>query len=175
MLSAHAPAKVDIFREGRGTRMVVSGVIDESAKLADKVSAIRLPLIVDLSGVLQINSLGVREWVTFVRAVAQVARTEGVPETITLVRCAICMVTQFNLVSGAAQHARIESVEAPYLCARCDHAESVLLVVGQHLHLGQKAVPPIQTCSSCGTRSLEFDDYPESYFAFLEDQLPAQE
>ena len=60
----------------------------------------------------------------------------------------------------------VTSFFAPFHCIACDHQEERLLQTAALLAASLE--PPIFKCPRC-SGSLEFDDLPERYFAFLED------
>lgn len=160
MAQPAASLRVDLYKDSRATTLRLSGAIDETAQLVELGSRVDPPLVIDLGGVKLINSIGVRDWVRFLRAV--------VPRgPVTLRHCPVLMVNQFNLIRGAATGAHIDSFQAPYMCDGCGAEEIVELTPGRHLPKGSKSTPPDFPCPRCGG-SLRFDEFPESYLLFLE-------
>ncbi len=149
--------RIDVFRDRRQTTLRLAGPIDETASLHG-VGPILAPVVVDLGHVTLINSRGVREWVKFLRALTP----RG---SVSLRHCPACMVSQFNLVRGAASDVVIESFDAPYACEACGHQDMLELEPAVHLPSGSD--PPTFPCERCGG-AMRFDDFPESYFMFLD-------
>lgn len=137
----------------------ISGSITEEADLHALVALgdggkLRL----DLAGVDEINSCGVREWIRFVRRVSETARD------LELVRCSPAIVRQLNMVSNFRGAGKVTSVMLPYYCATCGAEQEQLLDVpapGSPLQ-----IPPSVPCRNCGGAA-EFDDLPDSYMGFV--------
>ncbi len=143
--------------DGDVTRVELTGSIDEDsgfAALAKELSA-ATTIRFDLAGIRRINSCGVREWVNFVRSLTA-------PHRIEIERCSPVVVSQMNMISNFVGTARVLSVQASFVCEKCDHEESVLLNVEK----GQRPALGVVVCPRCGV-AMEFDDVEESYFSFL--------
>ncbi|MCK6547394.1 hypothetical protein L6R52_16210 [Myxococcota bacterium] len=141
-----------------GRTVLLSGCITEEADFLPLTSLSGDdPLRLDLSGVEQINSCGVREWIHFVTCLTRGARP------FELLRCSPAIVRQLNMISNFRGGGLIRSVMLPYYCADCSKEQHRLL------ELNGGAPPPIEdvvTCVSCGGPA-EFDDLPNTYMAFL--------
>jgi anti-anti-sigma regulatory factor len=133
------------------------GAIDEDADFTDILeSANRYTEIrIDLGGITRINSVGVREWVNFVRALDS-------HESVVLERCVPVVVTQLNMIANFAGTGRVVSVYAPYVCDECGHEESNLVDTSGTIDVESFSE---RTCPNCG-ETMELDDLPESYFSF---------
>src|SRR6185503_2403667 len=66
---------------------------------------------IDLGGVRRVNSLGVRRWIEFVRAL------QG--KTVSLTRCSPAVVELLNSIHEFKGHATIQSILLPYSCEQC--------------------------------------------------------
>ncbi len=137
----------------------ISGSITEEADLHALVAlgdggTLRL----DLAGVDEINSCGVREWIRFVRRVSETARG------LELVRCSPAIVRQLNMVSNFRGAGQVTSVMLPYYCASCGTEQEQLLEVPEGGSPPQ--IPTSITCRHCGGAA-EFDDLPDSYMGFV--------
>ncbi len=142
-------------------RLVLGGRIDERSRLTDLAGAIASgPLTIDLSDVCYINSLGVRDWVTFLRRLAHQQ------VTITLERCAEVMVLQMNMIVDARGDARIASFFAPFACDACGWEGASLVVTDQVQALIAAGHTPEDDCPDCGARA-RFADFVDRYFLFL--------
>jgi len=142
-------------------RLTLGGRIDERARLTDLVATLPAgPLTIDLADVGYINSLGVRDWVTFLRGLAQ----RGI--AITLERCADVMVLQMNMINGARGDARIASVFAPFACDACGWEGASLVVTAEVQPVVAAGLTPECGCPDCGQRA-RFADFVDRYFLFL--------
>lgn len=142
-------------------RLVMAGRIDESARLAELAETVTAgPLVVDLGDVAYINSLGVRDWVMFLRRLAE----RGVE--VTLERCAEPMVLQMNMILDARGHARIASFVAPFACDGCGWEGGRLIVTAEVLPVVEGGGTPEAECPECQGRA-RFADFVDRYFLFL--------
>lgn len=137
----------------------LAGVIDEDNELANIVERIpRGTAVIDLGEIERINSCGVRDWVNWL------SRLEAQGTRVVLVECSPAIVAQINLVNNFTGSGVVKSFFVPYFCPECDE-EKVLLVetadMGPPPH-----EPPMCRCDECDL-VMDFDDMPDSYFAFL--------
>lgn len=138
-----------------GGTAALAGKITEDADFAPVLSLVQAgPVRLDLRGVTQISSTGVREWILLMRAL------DGAD--VTLVAVAPTLVRQLNMIAGFAGPAAIASVLLPYYCDACGAEENVELSVD-----GDRAIPSSRPCAACG-EDAEFDDMPKSYLKFLD-------
>ena len=152
---------VSLDRDDRGgARITLTGIIDEFAELLPLVDRVEPPTTVDLGGVEFINSVGVRQWTGFLRAL--LARGP-----VTLRNCSEPMVLLFNMATVAVEGAVVESLQAPYACTHCSADEQVELVVARDLADGAASTAPEFPCKSCDGL-LRFAGLPQRYLAFLE-------
>lgn len=144
------------------TYVKLAGVIDEDNELTDLSD--KIPpgtAVIDLGEVERINSCGVRDWVNWLNGV------EKNNTSVVLVECSPAIVAQINLVNNFTGNGAVKSFYVPYFCPECDE-EKVLLVettdMGPPPH-----EPPTCRCDECDL-VMDFDDMPDSYFAFLGNQ-----
>lgn len=167
------PSKVPrlraVVREGDGwvgARLL--GIIDEHSalpRLLDGRSPARL--LLDLSGIRRINSMGVRDWVHWVEELRH--------SQISLVLFDVPpnLMEQVNLIRNFAGGALIHSVLAPYYCPQCD-VETTQRVETAALLGTASPEPPTVHCPQGGC-PMELDEVEETFFAFLQDQPPSDE
>lgn len=147
----------DIIEEHEYPRVVIKGDITEATSFRDLLPVMVGRVDFDVSQVTYINSLGVREWVEFLRQ----APIQGYE----FHACSIPFVIQASLVEDFVGRGTVTSFFAPYHCEDCDLQEERLLQSATILASDELA-PPVFNCPNCdGT--LEFDDIPRRYFAFL--------
>ena len=140
-------------------RVVLRGRIDDASplgELADRVTPGNVAI--DTDGVTFINSIGMREWMRFVRALK--ARGQ-----VTFERVAAVLITQMNLLPEF-DGSPITSFHAQYACAACG-AEAVPLVdVGAYADELRGMRAPKLPCPECG-QPMELADFPERYLALF--------
>jgi hypothetical protein len=103
----------------------------------------------------------VRDWVNWLSKLEQNG-TRSV-----LVECSPAIVAQINLVNNFTGSGVVKSFYVPYFCPECDE-EKVLLVEASDMGPPPHE-PPTCRCDECDL-VMDFDDMPDSYFAFLSNQ-----
>lgn len=109
----------------------------------------------DLSGIKTFNSVGIRQWIAFLKSLSAAA------ESIEFLNCSVVMMDQFNLVSDSIGKGKIVSFYAPYYCA--EHGERNCLLKTSDLAQGGAPQLPCILCE----KPMEFDALEEVYFGFL--------
>ncbi|MCW5805031.1 MAG: hypothetical protein KIT31_21855 [Deltaproteobacteria bacterium] len=148
-----------VRRDGERTRIVLRGDFTEATRFDELMPAMVGRVVFDTAQVTYMNSLGVRAWCEFLRQ----ARIQGYE----FHACSIPFILQASMVRDVIGRGTVTSFFAPFHCIGCDHQEERLLQSAAILAAGLE--PPVFKCPSCGG-ALEFDDLPERYFAFLEDE-----
>src|SRR6185503_5763610 len=154
--------QASVQHRGDVSYVKLGGVIDEDNELADLVDKIPSgTAVIDLGEIERINSCGVRDWVNWL------GKLEGNNTKVVLVECSPAIVAQINLVNNFTGSGVVKSFYVPYFCPECDE-EKVLLVeagdMGPPPH-----EPPTCRCDECDL-VMDFDNMPDSYFAFLSNQ-----
>src|SRR6185295_15916441 len=140
----------------------LGGVIDEDNELGELVDKIpNGTAVIDLGEIERINSCGVRDWVNWL------SKLESNGTRSVLVECSPAIVAQINLVNNFTGSGVMKSFYVPYFCPECDE-EQVLLVEAQDMGPPPHE-PPTCRCDECDL-VMDFDDMPDSYFAFLSNQ-----
>jgi hypothetical protein len=116
--------------------------------------------VFDTAQVTYMNSLGVRAWCEFLRQ----ARIQGYE----FHACSVPFILQASMVRDVIGRGTVTSFFAPFHCIGCDHQEERLIQTAAILAANLE--PPTFKCPRCGG-ALEFDDLPERYFAFLQDDV----
>jgi serine/threonine protein kinase len=117
-------------------------------------------LVLNVAGLTRMTSFGVRQWLK-----AMDALPKRMAEVF-LIGCPTFFVDQLNMVLNFGGGAKILTVMAPYTCTSCGvESGETIDVLAERTNLSNGAVPEKQ-CSRCGA-TLEFDESPESYFAFV--------
>src|SRR3569623_2051369 len=140
----------------------LGGVIDEDNELGELVDKIpNGTAVIDLGEIERINSCGVRDWVNWL------SQLENNGTRSVLVECSPAIVAQINLVNNFTGSGVVKSFYVPYFCPESDE-EKVLLVEASDMG-PQPHEPSTCRCDECDL-VMDFDDMPDSYFAFLAKQ-----
>jgi DNA-binding response OmpR family regulator/anti-anti-sigma regulatory factor len=147
-----------VVKDGERTRVVLRGDFTEATRFDELLPAMVGRVVFDMAQVTYMNSLGVRAWCEFLRQ----ARIQGYE----FHACSVPFVLQASMVRDVIGRGTVTSFFAPFHCISCDHQEERLLQSAAIL--ASNFEPPTFKCPNCGGE-LEFDDLPERYFAFLQD------
>lgn len=140
-----------------GSRAILVGRIDDSVTLGDVAAALPAgEVAIDTGGVTFVNSVGMREWLRFIRGL----RDKGA--TVTLVRVADVLMTQLNLFGDLARMVAIESFHAQYVCPACGAEAAPLVDVATHAQLLRSQRAPQLPCPECRA-AMDLGDFPERY------------
>jgi anti-anti-sigma regulatory factor len=154
--------QASVQHRGDVSYVKLGGVIDEDNELGDIVDKIpNGTAVIDLGEIERINSCGVRDWVNWL------SKLEGGGTRSVLVECSPAIVAQINLVNNFTGNGVVKSFYVPYFCPECDE-EKVLLVEANDMGPPPHE-PPTCRCDECDL-VMDFDDMPDSYFAFLSNQ-----
>jgi hypothetical protein len=153
--------------EGSTLRLAFEGSIDEDAKFPLVDSAKVQKVFIDMNGVRAINSVGIREWLTWIR-------TFGSKAEVVFERCPKSIVFQLNMVDGfLPPKATVASFFVPYFCDKCGYEGSHLLTVGKDAIAGPKGVTinfdatKAARCVQEAPCEIEMDVTEAKYFQFL--------
>src|SRR5258706_883666 len=154
--------QASVQQRGDVSYVKLGGVIDEDNELGDLVDKIPSgTAVIDLGEIERINSCGVRDWVNWL------SKLESNGTRSVLVECSPAIVAQINLVNNFTGNGVVKSFYVPYFCPECDE-EKVLLVEAADMG------PPPHEPPTCRRDEcdlvMDFDDMPDSYFAFLSNQ-----
>ncbi|NBW80214.1 hypothetical protein EBR21_00530 [bacterium] len=112
--------------------------------------------LINLAGLRSINSLGIREWSSFINNLCRKSE-------VTLEDCSVVFIDQANIVPQILGTAKVTTFFAPYFCPKCNLELNCKLSVSTHRkRLLERRAP--QLIHSCG-EELQFDALEESYFA----------
>jgi len=147
-----------VVTDGERIRVVLRGDFTEATRFDELLPAMVGRVVFDTAQVTYMNSLGVRAWCEFLRH----ARIQGYE----FHACSVPFILQASMVRDVIGRGTVTSFFAPFHCIGCDHQEERLVQTAAILAANLE--PPTFKCPSCGG-ALEFDDLPERYFAFLQD------
>jgi ActR/RegA family two-component response regulator len=149
-----------VVKDGERIRVILRGDFTEATRFDALLPAMVGRVAFDTAQVTYMNSLGVRAWCEFLRQ----ARIQGYE----FHACSVPFILQASMVRDVIGRGTVTSFFAPFHCIGCDHQEERLVQTAAIL--AANLAPPSFKCPSCGG-ALEFDDLPERYFAFLQDDF----
>jgi hypothetical protein len=145
-----APPKISIS---------IKGSIDEDASFVVQDFSGCTSIIVDMGGITAINSVGIREWIKWIKEFPTTA-------TLTVAKCPKIIVDQINMVSGfLPPGAIVESFFVPYFADDSGEEQMVLFTNGKEFKDGN-LTPPQGIKDSTGAE-MEMDVIEAKYFKFL--------
>lgn len=134
----------------------LKGVIDEDTNF-DALIQESGDMILNLSGITAINSLGIRAWVNFIK---ELSGRQLVYE-----ECPPVIVRQMNMIPSFVGSAEVSSVYVPFVCDQCDE-EKLVLISESALQQKEVTLPKALLCENCKKGEMELDGHPKQYFAF---------
>lgn len=150
-----------IDRQPEANRLVLAlkGSIDEDASFQPPDLANFTAVVLDLEGVNAINSVGIREWIKWVKALPGSLQ-------LSVRRCPKIIVDQINMVAGfLPPNATIESFYVPYYSDASGSEKMVLFENGKEFGNGD-VNPPAEVKDDSG-EPMEMDVIEAKYFKFL--------
>src|SRR3954466_9667639 len=155
---ARAAATVELATTGDAALVTISGLVDERFTGFGDIAAART-VVLNVSGMTRMTSFGVRQWL---KAMEVLSRSVA---ELYLLGCPTFFVDQLNMVLNFGGPAKILTVVAPHTCPSCGVESGELIdVLADRANLVKGGLPE-KECARCGGK-LEFDETPESYFAF---------
>jgi hypothetical protein len=158
--------KHSVKPDGDSLDLTFEGAIDEDVvfPVIDLTSAKKINI--DLKAITSINSVGIREWLDWIRPLADKA-------LVTLVNCPKAIVFQFNMVEGfLPAKAVVGSFFIPFFCEKCDREDNVLVKTGNEVTVSDGVAkvdfggkPPVN-CKQASCE-MEMDVTEAKYFQFL--------
>lgn len=152
--------KLVVKEDDGGVTVRFAGAIDEKFDPAELIAVGRRGmLILDLDGVEQITSFGIRQWQKALRGLEA--------SYYCFIRCRSSFSWQFNLIGNFAGRGELVSLYAPYLCRSCRHFQELLIDLRRDYERVLALDVPKAPCERCGSDDMELDDVAESYFAYV--------
>jgi anti-anti-sigma regulatory factor len=155
-----------VFSNHHGCTVHISGMINENTDFGLLELGDAKVIIMDLEQVTSLNSMGLRNWLNWIKTVKSRMQFN-------FRNCPRAVVDQMNILHGfLPMGAVIESFFVPYSCASCSHEENYLATRGKDYMEGTVDVkagtilPEKRPCPVCSA-SMEWDVLPEQYFSFL--------
>lgn len=156
--------KSTISENGSNATLAFQGSIDEDVEFPAVEAGKFQTITLDLKNVKAINSVGIREWLNWIRPLAE--KSDFVLEN-----CPKAMVFQFNMVEGfLPPRAKVSSFFVPFYSESADQEENVLFKVGQEVKAdgGNIALNYDPKAAKLGgVDDMEMDVTEAKYFQFL--------
>jgi eukaryotic-like serine/threonine-protein kinase len=157
--TARSSAAVDLVISGDAALVSVSGLVDERFLGFGDIGAAKT-VVINVSGMTRMTSFGVRQWLKAM---------DALPKSIAdlyLLGCPTFFVDQLNMVLNFGGASKVLTVVAPHTCPSCGVESGEMIdVFADRANLAKGGLPE-KECARCGGK-LEFDETPESYFAFV--------
>jgi hypothetical protein len=119
--------------------LTLAGAIDEDVQFPVLNLAGIEQVIFDLKEIKSINSVGIREWLNWIKPIAEQCQ-------LSMKNCPKVLVFQFNMVEGfLPKGAQVQSLYVPFFCEKCDKEENILFNLGKEFKL------------EAGTLKLDYD------------------
>lgn len=144
-----------------GTKLVleVKGNIDEDSSFTPPDIGSSTSVALDLDAVTAINSVGIREWIKWVKSIPAGAQ-------LSVRRCPKIIVDQINMVAGfLPAGTTIESFYVPYYADASGNEKMVLFENGKEFK-GGEVFAPAEVKDDSG-EAMEMDVIEAKYFKFL--------
>lgn len=153
---------LQISREGDWEKLTYIGPINEDSEvhLPPLLATLGPKVIVNFRQVENVNSCGVRAWITFMRDLErgrQIIFEECTPE----------IVSQINMIPNFKGKANVQSVYGSYTCNSCGNHQFHLFTRGQNLPATSGDGIEDVKCTKCSGKC-ELDELEEEYFAWLD-------
>ena len=147
---------------GQNLGLAFEGTIDEDVEFPVVEAGKYQTITLDLGNVKAINSVGIREWLNWIRPLAE--KSDFILEN-----CPKAMVFQFNMVEGfLPPRSRVASFFVPFYSESADKEANVLFTVGKEVTAsgGSVAINYDPKASGFGD-DMEMDVTEAKYFQFL--------
>ncbi len=153
---------------GAELELILSGTIDEDVQFPALNLSATKQIVFNLKDVKSINSVGIREWLNWIKGLSEKCQ-------IVMKNCPKTLVFQFNMVEGfLPKGTKVTSLYVPFFCEKCDLEENMLFQVGQEIKVKNGAVQldfdlnKIKPCKvNVAECELKIDVTESKYFHFL--------
>lgn len=153
------PFSVEKKPDGPRVVLELKGNIDEDANFAPPDIGGAGAVVLDLAGVSAINSVGIREWIKWVKTFSGSVQ-------LSVRRCPKIIVDQINMVAGfLPAGTKVESFFVPYYSDASGNEKMVLFEHGKEFKEGEVHAPP-EVKDESG-EVMEMDVIEAKYFKFL--------
>lgn len=154
---------------GKTLNLAFEGTIDEDAVFPAVDTEQFDQMVIDLNEVRAINSIGIREWLAWLRPLSNQME-------LTFLRCPKSIILQFNMVDGfLPKSSKVISFYVPYVCEKCSYEGTHLFHADKDVRIIDKQVVldfPAKQSANCeqGDCAIEIDVNESKYFQFLKNR-----
>jgi hypothetical protein len=146
--------------EGSSQVLLISGDLNEDASFAGLSIAVGMPIILDLEYVTSINSVGIREWIKWIKSLPSAT-------PLRVRKCPKIVVDQVNMIAGFLPSGTVvESFFVPYFSEETNSEKMVLFQLGKHYDAAGQLAPDEDVKDDAGN-DMEMDVIAAKYFKFL--------
>lgn len=146
--------------EGSNVVLELSGNVDEDANFTPPDLGSAGAVILDLEKITAINSVGIREWIKWMKSFPPSAQ-------VSVRKCPKIIVDQINMVAGfLPQGTKVQSFFVPYYADSSGNEKMVLFEHGKEYKDGGEVTPPAEVKDDSG-ELMEMDVIEAKYFKFL--------
>ena len=153
---------LQVSRNGDWEKLNYIGPINEDSEvhLPKLLQTLGPKVIVNFKQVENVNSCGVRAWITFMRDLEK-------GRSLVFEECTPEIVSQINMIPNFKGKAVVQSVYGGYSCPKCGHQQLHLFEKGKNLPANAGGAVEEVKCVKCASVS-ELDEIEEEYFAWVE-------
>lgn len=157
----------------RGNRLVTQLNVEMTGSIGETTPLFKMPMAdlkeitIEMKGVTQINSIGVKQWILWTLKLHKDCMVK-------MLNCPFVIANQASLVVGfTTQNMTIESFRMPYACEECSHEVEQLARRGIEFQYPANGnpkwirLPQGLECPKCHKGKLEADFFLEKVFKFL--------
>ena len=153
---------IQVSRNGDWEKLTYIGAINEDSEihLPPMLQSLGQNVIVNFKQVENVNSCGVRAWITFMRDFEKGRK-------IIFEECTPEIVSQINMIPNFKGGADILSLFGGYTCPNCGNQQAHLFVKGKNLPKSSSENAEEVKCVKCGSKT-ELDELEEEFFAWID-------
>jgi hypothetical protein len=153
---------IQVSQAGEWQKLTYIGTINEDSEvhLPPVLSSLGKNVIVNFRQVDNVNSCGVRAWITFMRDLEK-------GRNVVFEECTPEIVSQINMIPNFKGSAQVHSLYGGYTCPSCGHHQFHLFVKGKNLPEASSDGAGEVKCEKCNGVS-ELDELEEEFFAWVD-------
>lgn len=153
---------LQVSKNGDWEKLTYIGAINEDSEvhLPPLLQSLGQNVIVNFRQVENVNSCGVRAWITFMRDLEKGRK-------IIFEECTPEIVSQINMIPNFKGTADVHSIYGSYTCPSCGNHQNHLFVKGKNLPTTSADGAEDVKCTKCGQQS-ELDELEEEFFSWID-------
>lgn len=153
---------LQVSRNGEWEKLTYIGSITEESEihLPPLLQTLGKNVIVNFRQVENVNSCGVRAWITFMRDFEK-------GRNVVFEECTPEVISQINMIPNFKGNADVQSLYGSYTCPSCGNQQTHLFIKGKNLPASSGDSAEDVACGKCGNKS-ELDELEEEFFAWID-------